>query len=319
MGIRPVLAMVALVAALSMTMTDMAEAKRGMSAGSRGTRTYTAPPPTTTAPNPAAPASRSTLPQAAPSAAARPQARPSFFGSGLAGGLMRGLLIGGLIGMLMGHGLGGFAGLLGLLLQGALLALVVMLALRFFRRQQPAPAGAYGRTASPGGAGGWPGGMGGEMGGGVRQPASPPRSGPVDEIGVTPADLDTFERLLGEIETAFGGEDEAALQARTTPEVFATMVAELRANAARGVRNMVSEVKLLQGDVAESWREGPLDYATVAMRYQSRDVVLDRASGRFLSGDRDRPGQSTELWTFVRDANGDAAARAWRLAAMQPA
>lgn len=302
--LRAVLAMAAIIAALSMTVTDVAEARRGISAGSRGTRTYSAPPPTTTAPA-VAPAARPGA--AATPTAARPQPRSSFFGSGLAGGLMRGLLIGGLVGLLLGHGLGGLAGFLGLLLQGALLALVVMLALRFFRRPQPVPAGAYGRTAAPGAAG-WPGAMG------ARPAPAAPRRGPVDEIGITAGDLDSFERLLGEIETAFGREDEAALKARTTPEVFEAMAEELRANAARGVRNAVSDVKLLQGDLAEAWREGPQEYATVAIRYESRDVVVDRATGRFLSGDGDRPGQSTELWTFVRERGGP-----WRLSAMQPA
>ncbi|MFG1431278.1 TIM44-like domain-containing protein [Xanthobacter sp. V2C-8] len=320
MGIRPVLAMAAVVAALSMMVTDTAEARRGMSAGSRGTRTYSAPPPTTTAPNPA-PLQRSTTPQAAPSAnpgatAARPQPRSSFFGSGLAGGLMRGLLIGGLVGLLLGQGLGGLAGILGLLLQGALLALVVMLALRFFRsRQQPVPAGAHARAGAPGGGlGGLGAGLGAGLGGGAGAPQAQRRTGPVDELGITAGDLDTFERMLGEIETAFGREDEDALRARVTPEVLEAMSAEIRANAARGVRNTVSDVKLLQGDIAESWREGAQEFATVAMRYQSRDVVTDRASGRFLSGDRDRPGESTELWTFVR-----APGAPWRLSAMQPA
>lgn len=307
--------MAAVIAALSIMVTDVAEARRGMSVGSRGTRTYSAPPPTTTAPSTTAP--MTTAPAAArPGAAAtaaRPQPRSSFFGSGLAGGLMRGLLIGGLIGLLLGHGLGGLAGLLGLLAQGALLALVVVLVMRFFRRPQPVPAGAqggaYSRGTAPGAAaGGWPPG-----GAGAAPAPSAPRRGPVDEIGITAADLDMFERLLGEIETAFGREDEAALKARTTPEVFAAMADELKANAARGVRNEVGEVKLLQGDIAESWREGPVEYATVAMRYESRDVVVDRATGRFLSGDRDRPGQSTEVWTFAREAGGP-----WRLSAMQP-
>ncbi|MFG1477905.1 TIM44-like domain-containing protein [Xanthobacter sp. V4C-4] len=322
MRIRPVLAMAAVIAALSVMVTDVAEARRGMTAGNRGTRTMSAPPPTTTAPN-TAPLQRSTTPQAAPNpgaAATRPQPpRSSFFGSGLAGGLMRGLLIGGLIGLLMGQGLGGLAGLMGLLLQGALVALVVFLVLRFLRRRQPASAGVHGRVAAAGagagaGAGGWPGAVPGMAGGPTAgaQPAAA-RRGPVDEIGVTPADLDSFERLLGEVEAAFGREDEGALRARTTPEVFEAMTAELKANAARGVRNVVSDVKLLQGDIAESWREDGREYATVAMRYESRDVVVDRASGRFLSGDRDRPGQSTELWTFLREPGGS-----WRLAAMQP-
>lgn len=331
-GMRPVLAMLGIVAALGVMVVDSAEARRGMSVGSRGSRTYQTPPTTQTAPTPAAPIQRSTTPQpassATPGASAMGQAaRPSMFGGGLGGSLMRGLLIGGLVGMLLGHGLGGFAGLLGLLLQGALLALVVMLALRFFRRPQPAPAGAtaYGRSAATGPASG----LGGMFGGGLgnARPNARPMAGagaapaatsaprvPVDALGITPADLDTFERLLGEVEIAFGREDEAALRGVTTREVWAAMTQEWRDNAARGLRNEISDVKLLQGDLAESWREGAREYATVAMRYASRDVMVDRATGNFVSGDRDGPGESTEVWTFVREGGG-----LWRLSAMQEA
>lgn len=310
--------MVAVIAALSVMVVDGAEAKRGMSVGSRGTRTYQAPPSTNTAPS-AAPIQRSTTPQTTPSASAAQAPRRSFFGSGLAGGLMRGLLIGGLIGLLMGHGLGGLAGLFGLLLQGALLALVVMLALRFFRRRQPVPAGMASRNAAQGEAPSAPRGAGG-LGSAIpglgsrAAPASSSPFGPADAVGITPADLDAFERLLGEIQTALGREDEAALRERVTGEVFDFLGEEVRQNMARGVRNEVSEVKLLQGDLAEAWREGPREYATVAMRFSSRDVVVDRASGRFISGDRDRPGESTEVWTFVRELGGP-----WRLSAIQGA
>ena len=34
---------------------------------------------------------------------------------------------------------------------------------------------------------------------------------------------------------------------------------ELDANAARGVANRVEDVRLLQGDLAKSWREGAID------------------------------------------------------------
>jgi len=47
-------------------------------------------------------------------------------------------------------------------------------------------------------------------------------------------------------------------------------------------------VKLLQGDLAEAWREGGDEYATVAMRYQQVDKTLDRATGKVLEGD-DKP------------------------------
>ena len=71
------------------------------------------------------------------------------------------------------------------------------------------------------------------------------------------------------------------------------------------------EYLLLKGDVAESWREGRSEYATVAMRFAMRDWTTD-AAGRVVEGDLERPTEVTELWTFVRERGGP-----WRLAAIQ--
>ncbi|MFG1299840.1 TIM44-like domain-containing protein [Xanthobacter sp. V3C-3] len=322
---RALLAALAVAGAFTLVAADHAEARKAGSFGSRGSRTYTSPAPTTTAPGTTAPVQRSTTPQPAPSTAARPNAtapRPSMFGSGFGGALMRGLLIGGLVGLLMGQGLGGLAGLFGLLLQIALVVGVVMLVLRFMRRPQPAAGGGVhwrdrSMTPRPMGAGATgpvPGGSGPAPRGSVPPSGSGRPPAARDEIGIAPADLDTFERMLGQLQTAFSREDQGELRALTTPEVFGHLSDELRENAERGLRNDVTDVKLLQGDVAEAWREGPRDYATVAMRYASRDVMVDRASGRVVSGDQGSGGESTEVWTFVRERGGP-----WRLSAIQGA
>lgn len=327
-GMRSLFAALAVMCAVGLVAVDTAEARRGMSIGSRGGRTMQAPAPTPTAPA-AAPIQRTTTPQANPQAARAGQqaGRPSMFGSGLGGSLMRGLLIGGLIGMLLGGGFGGLAGILGLLVQGALIALVVMLAIRFFRsRNTPAPAaagaGAYGsaRAYGPGPAG--PGAAGPSPAAArpapapaaaAAAPAAAPRRGPgKDEIGLTATDLDTFERLLSEVHQAFGREDQATLKAHTTPEVFGYLADDLRTHIENGTRNVVDGVRMLQGDIAESWREGERDYATVAMRYESRDSVVDRTTGAFVSGDRDQPGETTEVWTFTRTRGGP-----WVVSAIQ--
>ena len=107
-----------------------------------------------------------------------------------------------------------------------------------------------------------------------------------DEVGIVDGDLDRFEQLLTEVQTAFGREDYAALRAVTTPEIMSYLSEELSQNATSGVRNDVTEVKLLQGDLAEAWREDGSDYATVAMRYESRDVMRDRKDGLVVSGGR---------------------------------
>jgi predicted lipid-binding transport protein (Tim44 family) len=45
--------------------------------------------------------------------------------------------------------------------------------------------------------------------------------------------------------------------------------------------------------------------ATAALQYSSRDVTVDRASGRIVEGSADEPMETTELWTFVRQKGGD--------------
>jgi predicted lipid-binding transport protein (Tim44 family) len=87
---------------------------------------------------------------------------------------------------------------------------------------------------------------------------------------------------------------------------------ELNDNARNGVINKVSDVRLLSGDLAEAWREGATDYATVAMRYGLIDATLDRATGRVVEGDRETPVETTEIWTFRRDNGGP-----WKISAIQ--
>jgi predicted lipid-binding transport protein (Tim44 family) len=305
--------------AFSMVTADYAEARRGGSFGSRGTRTFQSVPPTRTAPQPAAPVERSMTPATNNAARQTPASqRPSFF-SGLGGSMMRGLLLGGLIGLLLGQGFGGLAGILGLLLQGLLIGGAIMLAIRFFRSQSarnqaPAMAGVprnmgnFGRNAAaqpeadnvssfpiPG------------IGSGFGRTAQAS-----DEITMTAADLDTFQQRLTEVQEAFGREDHAGLRRLATPEMVSYLSEELADNAKNGIRNEVSKVSLLEADIAESWREDGRDYATAALRYESHDVMRDRASGKIVEGEADQPTETTELWTFTRQNGGD-----WKLAAIQ--
>src|SRR4030095_2351036 len=126
-------------------------------------------------------------------------------------------------------------------------------------------------------------------------------------------DFDTFERMLGEIQTAYGREDLAALRRDLTPEMLSYYAEELSANASRGVVNQISDVKLLQGDLAEAWREGDKEYASVAMRYSLVDRYVDRATGRAAEGN-DAAQEATEVWTFTRAPGGS-----WLLSAIQQA
>jgi predicted lipid-binding transport protein (Tim44 family) len=315
---RSIFALLAIAATLAFVVVE-ADARPRTSFGSRGTKTFSAPPPTATAPNAAAPINRSITQPGAPGmntpAARAPNAQQpgGFFGRGLFGGLAAGLLGAGLIGMLMGHGfLGGLAGLasiLGFLLQIALIGGVAFLLFRWWqRRSQPQQAYAGGmprqmnepqpsQRSALGGFGGF---------GAAAAPASEPL-----EIG--PDDFNTFERLLGEIQTAYGREDIAALRSRVTPEMLSYYAEELNENASRVVVNEITDVKLLQGDLSEAWREDGKDYATVAMRYTLVDKYVDRNTGRAAEGN-EAPQEATEVWTFMRVAGGN-----WVLSAIQQA
>lgn len=306
--LRTLVALAAVVATLAFVAIE-ADAAPRMNTGSRGSRTFTAPPPTATAPKAAQPIERSmTQPVARPAAPAAPGGflnRP-----GLLGGFAAGFLGAGLLGMLFGHGLlgglGGIASFFGLILQVGIVAIIAMLAWRWWqRRSQPASAFAGGpqlRDVAPNEPRMNFGGLGGS--------AAPVGGIPIE---IKPADFDAFERILGEVQTAYGTEDLGALRTRMTPEMLSYYSEELAKNSSRGVINPISDVALLQGDLAEAWREGDDDYATVAMRYSMVDRTLVRASGRMVEGDT-KPQEATELWTFRRTRGGQ-----WVLSAVQQA
>jgi len=277
--------------------------------GSRGANTFSAPPATRTAPNSVAPIERS-MTQPGPGSLSRPATSASqpggFFNRpGLLGGLAAGFLGAGLLGLLLGHGLfgglGGVASLIGLLLQIALVVVVGRLLWTWWqRRSQPALAGGplLRDIGDP------------HLGLGGLGSAGRARA-PAGTLTIEPADFDAFERLLGEIETAYSNEDLAALKRMVTPEMLSYLADDLAANASRGVVNQISSVKLVQGDLAEAWREADAEYATVAMRFSLIDKTIERASGRIVEGG-DAPQEATELWTFRRTPGG-----IWLLSAIQ--
>ncbi|QWG25204.1 39S ribosomal protein L45 [Bradyrhizobium sediminis] len=286
----------------------------GGSSGSRGTRTYSAPPSTSTAPGTAQPMNRTMTQPGSPGmagpAAAGAASKGGFFnrpGMGMLGGLAAGFLGAGLLGMLFGggmfSGLGGLSSIIGLILQIGLIILVVRLAMSWWQRRQ-APASAYagpaaGPAAGPGHLNSLRTGTGFGLGSG---------SAPLE---ILPADYEAFERLLGEVQAAWSNEDVEKLHTLATPEMVSYFSKDLEENKARNDVNKITDVKLLQGDLAEAWREGDTDYASVAMRFSLVDKTLERGTGRLVAGS-DTPTEATEVWTFVRPRGAN-----WELSAIQ--
>jgi predicted lipid-binding transport protein (Tim44 family) len=267
-------------------------------------RTYSAPPSTPTAPT-AAPIQNSMTQPGSASPIGQTAVRPGFFGGGLFGGIAAGFLGAGLFGLLFGQGffggMAGFASIIGLLLQVVLVVIVARLIFAWWqRRNMRAPA--YAAAAYP--ATGYSfSGLGGALGSTNARPAGEP-------LAIAKSDYDVFERLLGDIQAAYSTEDLSALRAKVTPEMLSYFSEQLAGNASRGLINRIFDVKLLQGDLAEAWREGGTDYATVAMRFALKDSMVERASGRTVEGGE--PSEVTELWTFMRARGGN-----WLLSAIQ--
>src|SRR6266849_676957 len=279
----------------------------GGSSGSRGARTFSAPPSTSTAPGTAQPFNRTMTQPGSPGVGAPAAAGGGFFnrpGMGMLGGLAAGFLGAGLLGMLFGggmfSGLGGLSSIFGLILQIGLIIIVVRLAMAWWQRRH-APASAY-AGATPGATAG-PGMFRTGSGFGLGSGSAP--------LEIAPADYEAFERLLGEIQAAWSNEDVAKQHTPATPEMVSYFTKDLEANRARNDINKVSGVKLLQGDLAEAWRERDTDYASVALRFSLVDKTLERTTGRLVAGS-EQPTEATEVWTFARRPGSN-----WELSAIQ--
>ena len=303
-GIIQAIAVVLSLALPVMLVVSSADARigGGVSSGSRGSRTFSAPPSTSTAPSTAQPFNRTFTQPGSPGLGA--PAGGGFFnrpGRGLFGGLAAGFLGAGLLGMLFGGGmfggLGGLSSILGLILQIGLIVIVVRMAMSWWqRRHETAYAGA--------GAGlGAPSSLRAGTGFGLGSGSAP--------LELTPGDYEAFERLLGEIQTAWSNEDIGKLRTLATPEMVSYVIQDIAEHKAQNIVNTVSNVKLLQGDLAEAWREGETDFASVAMRYSLIDKTVDRTTGRLVKGS-DQPTEATEVWTFLRPRGAG-----WELSAIQ--
>ena len=297
--------LLAAAAALTPGLAD-ARAGGGSSMGSRGGMTFSAPPSTNTAPYSAQPFQRS-MTQPSPGYQSPGYASPGYgrsaFGGGFASGLMGGLIGAGIGGLLFGHGFFGgglgFGGFLGFLLQIFLLVMLGRFLFRLFTGgRRPAFAGgpsAFARDGAPG-----PGPFQAPGGGGGPPP-----------IKIGPDDYQQFEQLLHGIQAAWSQHDLNGLQAMATPEMVSYFADQLSEQVSRGVRNSVTDVRLMSGDLAQAWAEQGREYATVAMRFSMIDVTRDGA-GNVVDGSPNEHMTVTEIWTFVRSRGGH-----WILSAIQ--
>jgi predicted lipid-binding transport protein (Tim44 family) len=231
-----------------------------------------------------------------------------MFGSPFMTGLMGGFLGAGIAGMIFGSsahaaGVEGSAGggMLGMILQFAMIGGIAYLGYVLFRRMrgQQATAGAPNAPFQREAAGGSFGGIGGG-------------AAPAIEAGpeVTDADRQGFGAILTDIQKSWSQGDLAALKRLATPEMVSYFAEDTADATSRGERNVVEGIELKKGDVVDNWVEGDRQYATAVMTWSAIDYV--ERDGQVVTGSRDIPVEATEAWTFVRSRDGR-----WLLSAIQ--
>jgi predicted lipid-binding transport protein (Tim44 family) len=274
---------------------------RPSSMGSRGARTWDN--------NGAQPLNRSLTPQQGLSGYAAGPTYPASGGSffqrhpfltGIAGGLFGSWLFGHAGNAETG---GGAGSAIGALLWIAIIGFLIWLAIRFFRR---APSSS-----------GWPAGAGltARSAGAAVVPAG--RGDRGRDVNLADADLQSFQQLHAAIQEAWSAGDLGRLRRLMTPEMLNYFAEELTRNTSRGVRNVVSDVRLVTGELAESWEERDRQYATAFLRWRAIDYVArigasPGGSDNVVGGDPRSPVEAEEIWTFVRPRGG-----AWLLSAIQ--
>src|SRR6266481_8650631 len=191
-----------------------------------------------------------------------------------------------------------------MILQILIIGFLIYFAIRLFRGRGRALFGGGGSTPF------WPPRSAGAA-------AAPARRDRGRDINLGDADLNAFQAIHAAVQEAWSNADLGRLRRLMTPEMLSYFSEELTRNASQGVRNVVSNVQLLKGDLKESWEEGDLQYATPYLRWRANDYVVraGRSPGDpdyIVSGDPRTPVEAEEMWTFVRRQGGD-----WLLSAIQ--
>jgi predicted lipid-binding transport protein (Tim44 family) len=299
-----------------------ARAGGGFSSGSRGTRSFSSPSRTYSAPAPSASPLPSAQPRPAP--ATGPMAQPAPAGGfmrSLAGGILGGLLGGMLFRSLglaggLGEGFGGGFGLMDLVL----LAGIAYLIFWFIRRNRAQQASATAYSS----------GMAADADGSNVSAATleaPSRSWQQD-----------LERGLGHIRQMDPGFDDGAFREMCTDRFFQIQAAWMRRDldklrpllteemaetfgkqidVARSRRqvNKLENITVRSVELTEAWQEQGQDYVTARLMANLLDYTVDESTGKVVDGSDSAPVKFEEFWTWVRPVGRDS----WRLGAINQA
>ncbi len=311
------LVLVAAVLALQATeFTAWARAGGGRSMGSRGSRSYSSPSRSSTAPaTPVQPGTEQKTPFAAPA----PQPAGGGFMRSLAGGLIGGFLGGMLfrsLGFAGNGGMGGGFGLMDLVILAGIGFAIYWIVKR--RSQQQVPSeGPYQRVAL--------GDRGPEF-----HPAAPPQSTifrePDLERGleyIRQMDPGFEEGRLQEactdlffkVQAAWGNRDLEPIRAILTQEMYSQLSEDVERLKKERRINRLENIAVRSVELTEAWQERGQDYVTVRFLANLLDYTVDEGTGQVVEGSRTDPVKFEEFWTFTRPVGPNR----WQLSAINQA
>jgi predicted lipid-binding transport protein (Tim44 family) len=237
------------------------------------------------------------------------QQRPSWFQRNpFMAGLM-GAVAGSALFAMLGSAFGGLGGFGGGLMTILLLAGLAMLALRFFRsRQQPGLANAgqaMGQTPTP-----------------FAFRDVQPEGGRVADIGAyrqtreqglaaialdTPSFTtakveDELSQAFFQVQEAWSAVDRNALQALTSPDIYAEFADELDELARKGERNVIKNLVVRGFEITEAWQDETEEFITA--RIDARLIDYVERQGQVVDGSATEPTEFREAWTFSRPRRG---------------
>ena len=304
-----------------------ARAGGGGSAGNRGSKSFSSPQMPS---NPSSGSTGLSTPGRNPQPGGPTQPSGGFlsrspFLQGMAGGLA-----GGMIGSLL-FGATGHASPGGVVPGGigffeiALLALLLYLAYRFFRkrRSQNAPLlGYYADEGSPRADAFSVYPRTGTQCGSIPAPAPAPGYGELgrgldhikrnDPTFREDAFKETVQDLFFRIQAGWTNRSLDGIESILTHEMATFFRREFESMRQKGLINRLENIAIRKVELAEAWQEAGKDHVTVLITANLLDYVMDAATREVVEGDKLNPVKFQELWTLCRDIGS---AR-WQLSAI---
>lgn len=314
-----------------------ARAGGGMSSGSRGSRSFSAPSmPSSPSPgrtystpgSPSRPGYDAPGTTGLPGSTSQPSSgwfsRSPFWqglAGGMAGGLLGSLLFGGrgYAAPGMGYG-GGGIGLLDIILLG----LILYFAYRFFkkRREQREAVAYYGDVVSPR--------QETAYGGMQSGPYQADYDRPYDQYDELDRGIDQIRRfdpyfqedtfkehvqdMFFKIQAGWMNRRLDGIEDLLADEMKEFFKAEFQKLIQQGRINRLENIAVRKVELSEAWQEQGKDYVTVFFTANLLDYTVDDKTGEVVSGDKMNPVKFQEFWTFCRDIGSGE--KAWKLSAI---